>query len=94
MIFTYNDTYKAYFNNKKSPISMNLSDNLSNLNEEIEIIEENNSIKRLEIKEKNNKVLLKTDNDTGYIVRVVDICLINKINELIEVVNKLKEKMD
>lgn len=60
------------------------------LNSEVEIIEEDKTIKELKLVNLNNKVQLKTD--TGdYTVRMIDIEMIDRINRLIREIKESKE---
>lgn len=62
------------------------------LNDEVEIIEEDKKIKKLKLEHRkdSNQQVLKTD--TGYLtMRKADVLMINKISELVDEVNKLKE---
>lgn len=98
----YND--KEYYlcnpaDKKEIPYYINNYDNLMNhidcfykLNDEVKIIEENKSIEELKIEIKDTKNTLLGNSGTEYTIGVVDKILINKINELVKEVNKLKEE--
>ena len=72
---------------------MHYINNFYQLNDEVEIIEYADNIKQIRLSELNNKVVLET-NTGSYTVRMIDIEIINKINELISEVNELKEVRD
>ena len=61
---------------------------LSNLNDEIEIIEENNKIEKLDIFEEDGVMQIYDKNKVECtMLDNVDVLVINKINEIIEVIN-------
>lgn len=61
------------------------------LNDEAEIIEEDKTIEELKTEIVDTKRKLLGTSGTKYSIRVVDNILINKINELVKEINKLKE---
>lgn len=61
------------------------------INDEVEIIEEDKPIEELKTEIVDTERKLKGISGTKYSIRVVDNILINKINELVKEVNKLKE---
>jgi hypothetical protein len=67
--------------------------NFYQLNDEVEIIE-NKPIEEIKIEIKDTKNKLLGNSGTEYSIRVIDKILINKINELVKEVNKLKEMKD
>jgi hypothetical protein len=67
--------------------------NFYQLNDEVEIIE-NKPIEEIKIEIKDTKNKLLGNSGTEYTIRVIDKILINKINELVKEVNKLKEIKD
>lgn len=67
---------------------------MGDLNDEVEIIEEDKTIKELKTEFIGNNFSAKKiieKNGKGYSIREVDNILINKINELVKEINKLKE---
>lgn len=69
-------------------------DDWYNLNNEVEIIEEDKTIKELKTEIENTERKLIGTSGTKYSIRVVDNILINKINELVKEINKLKKTIN
>ena len=92
-IFTYDEAYKDYFDG-----DIYLSDNcyqlLQHLNDKVEIIEDNQDIKEIQITRGDNcQRFIEYDDNTGhhkYNKRGLDEYLATKINEVIKEVNKQK----
>lgn len=75
-VFEFNKTYEQYHNKYETNLLEHISDyNYSGLNDEVEIIEEDKDIKKLNAK---------------YTSQIGKLELANKIDELIDEVNKLK----
>ena len=70
-----------------------VSNEADSLNEIVEIIEEDKPIEKLELEEANNKVALKTDSG-DYNVRMIDVNVILKLNEIIDKLNELSKKVE
>lgn len=85
IIFKF-DSCKVYLDEWRSALGEYITGDLSNLNDEVEIIEdeniEANGIKKLNLTGE-NQLKLKT-NKQEYNIRVVDKIIINKINEIID----------
>ena len=94
MTYTYDKSIGDYTNdfNSEYGIFSGWAINLM-LNEEVEIIEEDKAIEKFELEEIDNKVKYKSD--TGeYTVRVIDIDMMAKINEIIDVIKEIKENKE
>lgn len=86
-------TYQTKESNTTRKLSLIIDNEYLNLNDEVEIIEEPRKIKKIEIYEdeeghyflnnRNNKIYIRCD-ETDFMV--------DKFNELIDEINKLKEK--
>lgn len=83
-VFEFNKTYEQYHNKYETNLLEHISDyNYSGLNDEVEIIEEEKEIERLNLD--TNELKGKET------VRAIDYLLESKINELIDELKKLKE---
>ena len=84
--------YQNFWNNRPRWFMSNLNDIRTKdfITDEVEIIEEDKEIKELELEERENENMLKTDK--GYFtMRRIDVLIIDKINELVKEMNKIKE---
>ena len=80
----WNIKYKGYYTtNDKTPITHLLADNLWNLNDEVEIIEEDKKIEKLK------EYASWSEDVESNIIQLLEIK--QKINEIIDEVNKLKD---
>ena len=97
-IFVYNQTFKDYEYPDKCGWLMDISRDSGNnfLNDEVEIIEEEKDIEKLNvnIKWEKDKINYKSYNETGKSIARALQMFSNKIDELVEEVNKLKNKED
>jgi hypothetical protein len=93
VIFVYIDKWEQYVTKEEEiPLLKRICDyNYSGLNDEVEIIEEDKTIEELKTEIENTKRKLIGTSGNRYSIRVVDNIIINKINELVKEINKLKE---
>ena len=92
---TFSKVYKAYYDENKNPLSLHLSDNLMNLNDEIELIEDKkidiDSIEKLEIIE---EMVQCPTGGNQLIYKAKEPRLIGLVtNELIQAVKQLNREL-
>lgn len=94
--YKYSYKYKDYENVKEKLLFADVCAIKTSLNDKVEILEEDEDIEEIELLEEKNKngnkkyYLFAFGNK--YSIRIVDVYLAAKLNEVIREVNKLKDK--
>ena len=89
--YTFKKANESYIEEEGDNLTDHICYDYSNLNNEVEIIEEDKKIEKLDIQDDGNTITLFNDKEWT-ILNNVDVLFGNKINELIDKVNSLENK--
>lgn len=91
--FQYNKTYEQYYNKYATNLLEHISDyNYSGLNDEVEIIEEEKKIEKISLNIEGDIIYCENGETHRFNTNKQNRYLANKINELIDVINDMRDK--